>query len=116
MKYTQEVKDNIKKYRTCYKSENVVFKKKSVEQLNNGQAKSKYHTLFHSMSENKSIVLDVYDMLDALELPNAEIEHTFKKIVRCGKGDKDLLTDLKEAYTQLGMGIKRIERVLNKEK
>jgi hypothetical protein len=71
---------------------------------------SKYHTPFYSMSEDKTVVLDVYDMVDSLDLPNEEIVHTFKKIVRGGKGAKSLLDDLKEAYVQLGMGIKRLER------
>jgi len=75
---------------------------------------SKYHKRYYSMLESKSITLDVYDLLDTLNLPNPEIEHTFKKLVRSGSGDKDLLTDLKEAKVQLEMGIKRIERMLNK--
>jgi len=75
---------------------------------------SKYHKRYYSMLEGKSITLDVYDLLDTLNLPNPEIEHTFKKLVRSGSGDKDLLTDLKEAKVQLEMGIKRVERMLNK--
>ncbi len=71
---------------------------------------SKYHVKYYSMIEKKSIVLDVYDLLEPLMLPNAEIEHTFKKLVRCGKGDKSLLQDLEEAKTQLEMGIERIKK------
>lgn len=72
--------------------------------------KNKY-LIEYSDKQGNTIKLDVYDQLAVLNLPNAEIEHTFKKLVRCGKGDKTLLQDLKEAYVQLGMGIDRIERV-----
>ena len=81
-----------------YKPEDVAFKP------------SKYHINFYSMSQKKTIMLDVYDLLEPLMLPNAELEHTFKKIVRCGKGDKSLLQDLEEAKTQLEMGIERIKK------
>lgn len=74
------------------------------------EQESKYHKVYHSMSEGKDATLDVYDLLDTLDLPNAEVEHTFKKLVRCGEGDKSMLQDLKEAHVQLGMGIRRLER------
>lgn len=82
----------------------------SDEELKEPKKQSKYHKSYYSMSDDKSITLDVYDLLDGLKLPNSEIEHTLKKIVRSGKGDKDLITDLEEAYTQLRMGIDRIKR------
>ena len=70
---------------------------------------SKYHKVYTSMKTGDSALLDVYDILKVSELPNAEIEHTLKKLIRNGSGDKSKLQDMKEAYVQLGMGIKRIK-------
>ena len=81
-----------------------------IERIN--KKPSKYHKRYYSMLEGKSITLDVYDLLDTLNLPCAELEHTFKKLVRSGAGDKDLLQDLEEAKVQLEMGIERVKRML----
>lgn len=68
----------------------------------------KYLTTYYD-KENNSIQLDVYDIVDCNHFPNEEAVHSFKKLLRAGKGHKSLLEDYKEAYTQLGMSIKRIE-------
>ena len=87
-----------------YKPEDVSFKSKKP---------SSYHKSYYSMLEDKSVILDTYDLLDTIELPNDETKHSFKKLTNLGKrsGGKTLLEDLKEAYISLGMGIDRIKRI-----
>ncbi len=73
---------------------------------------SSYHKKVWSTYSKCYVYIDVYDMVDALDLPNFATIQTFKKIWDGGNrsGGKSLLQDLKEARTQLDMAIDRVER------
>lgn len=77
-------------------------------------AKKEFSHYHKDVSDYETI--DIYDVLDIYEVTNPAIQHAVKKLLVTGKrGHKDIVRDLKDAYSTISKAIVIEQRKANKK-